>query len=478
MRKTIFFILLFLILSAPVVGLCAEVIITTEKDQTAVQVTVYNSNIGLIKDQRNITLVKDIQELHFMDVAANIIPTSVSIRCIDEENCIEVWEQNYEYDLINPSKLLDKYIGKEVRLFSKNYHTGQEEIITAEVLANNGGSPVFRIGGEITFNHPGRIIFPEMPKDLISKPTLVWLLKSQRQGKREIESAYLTSNITWHANYVLKINERDDRADLTGWVTIENNSGATYRNANLKLVAGDVQRIQTTGYRKDSSEMLRASAPAMPQMQEQDFFEYHIYTLGRKTTLKNNQNKQIVMIETQNIPLTKEYIYQGANPYYFTSRYADRLTNTKVEVMVGLQNKRDHNLGVPLPKGIVRVYKYDQDRSDRSLQFIGENHIDHTPKNERISLKVGNAFDIAASRKQTEWTKIANNLYESSYEISLRNQKKEDITVKVVERIPGSWKILKSSHEYIKQDSSTVHFMIPVERDKESKLTYSVRVEH
>ncbi len=451
-----------------------EVTTTTIKDQTSVEVTVYNSNIGLVKDQRRIGLLRGLQELRFMDVAAHIIPSSVSIRCLSGDNCMEPLEQNYEYDLISPAKLLDKYIGKEVKLYTKNPYTDKEEVISAVVLANNKGQPVFKIGKEITFNHPGRIIFPEIPKDLISKPTLLWQLRSEKGGKGDIELAYLTNNINWLANYVLTVNEGDDRATLTGWVTITNNSGTTFENAALKLVAGDVHRVEEPKNRKDTAERL-AAVPLMQKMKEEDLLEYHIYTLQRRTTLKDNQTKQILMVEASGIPLSKEYIFQEQNPYYFLNRYTGERSNTKVEVYIGFQNKREQNLGIPLPKGTVRVYKYD---SDKSLQFIGENRIDHTPKGEKVSFKVGNAFDIAAERKQTEWTKVANNVYESAYEIVLRNQKKEDITVKVVEKIPGTWKVLSSSHQYTKHDSATLHFMVPVMMGKEARLKYAVRVEY
>ncbi len=448
-----------------------EVTTTTATDQTTVEVTVYNSNIGLIKDQRRIGLLKGLQELRFMDVAAHIIPASVSIRCLSKDNCMEPLEQNYEYDLISPTKLLDKYIGKEVKLHTKNPYTDKEEVVSAVVLANNKGQPVYRIGKEITFNHPGRIIFPEMPKDLISKPTLLWLLRADKGGKTDIELAYLTNNINWLANYVLTVNEGDDKANLTGWVTITNNSGTTYENAGLKLVAGELQRVEEPRY---TAERL-AATPLMQKIKEEDFFEYHIYTLERRTTLKDNQTKQILMVEASGIPLSKEYIFQEQNPYYFLNRATGERSNTKVEVLIGFQNKKEQNLGIPLPKGTVRVYKYD---SDKSLQFIGENRIDHTPEGEKVSFKVGSAFDIVAERKQTEWTKVANNVYESAYEIVLRNQKKEDITVKVIEKIPGSWKVLNATHQYTKHDSATLHFMVPVVKGKEARLRYAVRVEY
>lgn len=468
----VLFLFLFIVNSASAI----DSVTTTEKEQINLEVTIYNSNIGLVKDQRKVSLLKGLQELRYMDVASKIIPESVTIRCLSVSKCIDIFEQNYEYDLISPEKLLEKYIGREVKLYSKNPYTEKEEIVRAKVLSNHEYKTVYQIGDEITFGHSGRIIFPEMPKDLISKPTLLWLLQSPKEGQVDIEGAYLTDGINWLANYVLTLNDKDDMANLTGWVTVDNKSGTTYKDASLKLVAGDIQRIQRLKDRIDKRmPLMKMAESTASQLTEKEFFEYYIYTLNRKTTIKNNQTKQIVMVEASKIPLTKEYIYKESNPFYFTSRYFDTLSNTNVDVFIEFNNKKEHNLGIALPKGDVRVYKYDH---DKSLQFIGENSIDHTPKDEKIKFKIGSAFDIKAKRKQTDWIKIANNIYESSYHINLRNHKKEDIVVTVIENIPGSWKILKSSLEYTKYDSATVHFKVPVKRDSEANLTYSVRIEY
>ena len=442
-------------------------------DQTAVEVTVYNSNIGLVKDLRKIKLIKGTQELKFMDVASQIIPTSVSIKSLSAPENLFVLEQNYEYDLLSPRKLLDKYVGKTVKIYSKNPYTDKEEIVTAEILSNNEGQSIFKINNEITFGHHGRIIFPEIPESLISKPTLVWLLNSKTTSPQSVEALYLTNGINWRADYVLVLNEKDTTSNLSGWVTIDNKSGAMYRDAKLKLVAGDVHRVQDD-YRRErkfrADEMVGKAAA--PQFKEEAFFEYHIYSLDRKATIKENQTKQINLLDAQDIPVKKEFIYRGAT-YYYQSRYADTISSEKVGVFIEINNKKENNLGMPLPKGIVRVYKQD---SDKSLQFIGEDSIDHTPKDEKIRIKLGNAFDIAATRKQMSWEKIASRTYEVSFEISLRNHKKEDVIVKVVEPMVGDWKILESSQGYKKIDAFTVSFEMPVQKDKEVKLTYKARV--
>ncbi len=448
---------------------------STSDDQTGVALTIYNVNLGLVKDQRQIRLFKGIGDLRFMDVSAQIIPTSVHIKSLVNPETLQVLEQNYEYDLLNPQKLLDKYVGKEVKLYTKNPYTEREEIVTATLLSNNG-QPIFKIGDEITFGHPGRIVFPGVPENLNAKPTLVWMLENSLPSTQKIEASYLTNGINWRSDYVVTLNDKDDRADLSGWVTIDNHSGATYKNAKLKLVAGDVNRAKNEYEYKDK--MLRvaeaaAKAPA-PQFKEDSFFEYHIYTLERSATVKDNQTKQISLVTADDIPVKKELLYYGAN-YYYYNRYGDAMSNQKVGVFVEIQNKKEHNLGIPLPKGTVRVYKADK---EGSLQFVGEDSIDHTPKDEKVRIKLGDAFDVVGSRKQTDWKKIAYDTYEAAFEISLRNHKKEDVVVKVVEPIPGDWTMLSSSHEYKKTEAFTAEFNIPVPKDKEVKLTYRVRMRY
>ena len=447
-------------------------ITTGLEDQTAVAITIYNVNLGLVKDQRQIKLQKGEGEVRFMDIASQIIPASVHIKSIVDSNSLLVLEQNYEYDLLNPQKLLDKYVGKDVKLYYKNPYTEREEILNATLLSNNGG-PIFKIGNEITFGHPGRIIFPGVPENLISKPTLVWLVDNSLSSAQKVEASYLTNGINWRADYVLTLNDKDDMTDLSGWVTIDNKSGTTYQNARLKLVAGDVNRVRDEyEYRDKMLRVAEVAAKAAPQFQEEEFFEYHIYTLQRPSTIKDNQTKQISLIAAGDIPVKKELVYYGAK-YYYHSQYGEAISNQKVGVFVEMENKKEHNLGIPLPKGIVRVYKHD---SEGSLQFVGEDRIDHTPKDEKVRVKLGDAFDVVGSRKQTEWKKIASDTYEAAFELSLRNHKEEDVTVKVIEPIPGDWIMLNSSHEYAKTEAFTAEFAIPVPKDKEVKLTYRVRM--
>lgn len=451
----------------------AEPLVSTLEDQTGVSLTIYNVNLGLVKEQRSLGLPRGMREVRFMDVAAQIIPASVQIRSLSDPASLFVLEQNYEYDLLNPQKLLDKYVGRDVKLFQKNPYTEREEVVTATLLSNNGG-PIFKINNEITYGHPGRIIFPGVPENLIAKPTLVWLLENRLAAGQKIEASYLTNSINWRADYVMTLNEKDDRADLSGWVTIDNRSGTTYRNARLKLVAGDVNRVKEEyDGRMRKLAYAEAKPAAMPdQFREEAFFEYHIYTLTRPSTIKDSQTKQISLVSADNVAVKKELVFRGSQ-HFFQGRYPDPFADLKVGVYVEIRNRTEDNLGMPLPRGTVRVYKND---SEGSLQFVGEDTIDHTPKDEKIRIKLGDAFDVVATRKQTDWKKIASDTYEAAFEISLRNHKKEDVVVKVVEPVPGDWTMLSSSHEHTKAAAFTAEFLVPVKKDQETKLSYRVRM--
>jgi hypothetical protein len=443
-------------------------------DQTSVALTIYNVNLGLVKDRRTVSLPPGTDELRFMDIASQIIPSSVYVKSFGGPGGLRILEQNYEYDLLNPQKLLDKYVGKEVKLYYKNPYTEREEIVHATLLSNNGG-PIFKIGDEITFGHPGRIVFPGVPEDLISKPTLVWLVENRLSSPQSVEASYLTNGINWHADYVVTLDSEDKKADLSGWVTIDNKSGAAYRNASIKLVAGQVNRV-TPEY-EYGGRVLRvaeAAAKQAPQFKEEEFFEYHIYTLQRPSTIKDNQTKQIRLIAAENIPVKKELVYYGS-AYYYRSRYGDLVSNQKIGVFVEMRNSKEDNLGIPLPKGIVRLYKRD---SEGSLQFIGEDTVDHTPRDEKVRIRVGEAFDVVGSRRQIDWKKIAYDTYEAAFEISLRNHKKEDVTVKVIEPVPGDWAMLSSSHPYKKTDAFSAEFDMLVPGDKAVTLSYRVRMKY
>lgn len=447
--------------------------VSRASDQTSLEITVYNNNLGLVKDRRHLAIPSGTLLLSFMDVAEQINPATVSIRSLTDPGSLAVLEQNYEYDLLSPARLLDKYVGQEVKLYSKNPYTDKEEIVTARVLSNAGGTPVFQIGNEITFGHPGRVIFPRIPDNLISRPSLIWLLKNDFKGKvQDIEAAYLTGGMSWQADYVLVLNEDDTLGNLSGWVTINNQSGATYANATLKLVAGDVNRVQG-GY--GNGKVARAAlmdAASAPRFQEESFFEYHLYSLEHPTTLKERSTKQINLLTAPKIQIKKEYRLSNEGALY-NEDAGDQEIKRKVGVSVSFKNTELNKMGMPLPKGIIRAYKYDK---SGSLQFTGEDTIPHTPKDETIRLKLGDAFDVAATSKQTDWKKVSKDTYEASFKVTVRNHKSEAVQVLLSDLVPGDWRILESSHKAVKVSSSLLEMTVPVGKDGETVATYRVRM--
>ena len=446
---------------------------STRADQTNVSLTIYNSNLGLVKDVREIELAEGSNRLQFMDVAAQIMPTTVLIRSRTDAKNLQVLEQNYEYDLLSPEKLLEKYVGREVKLLDKNYYTGKEELVTATLLSNNG-SPIYQVGDEISIGLPGRVILPQIPANLIAKPTLVWLLQTAAASKHTIEASYLTNDITWEADYVAALNADDTQADLSGWVSIDNKSGTTYRNATLKLVAGDVNRVQLEVlYERTMAVARMADAPPKPQFEEEAFFEYHLYTLDRPATVKDNQTKQISLLSAADIPITKRLVLRG-QPHYVRGAFDAPPPKQNVSVYLQIENVKKNNLGMPLPKGTIRVYKAD---SQDSLQFVGEDQIDHTPRDETVTVKMGEAFDVVGERRQTSYKRLSRSLSEVSWQIILRNHKDEDVTVRVEEPMYGDWEVVSSTPEkYEKPDTNTLRFEVSVPKDGEVKIGYRVRI--
>ncbi|OPL12698.1 MAG: hypothetical protein AVO38_14755 [delta proteobacterium ML8_D] len=444
---------------------------STVDDQVSVQVTVYNNNLGLIKDTRNIALPPGEGELRFMDVAAHIRPVTVHVKSLNNPNEFSVLEQNYEYDLMSAEKLLDKYVGKKIKLMNRNEFQDREEVVEATLLSNNNGQ-IYKINGEIYLGHPGHKILPEIPENLIAKPTLTWLYDNRSIDTHELEVSYLTSNITWKADYIVVLSNDDTSADISGWVSLDNRSGATYRNAALKLVAGEVHRVKDAMPQERVYAMAPSKMTGTQQFEEQPFFEYHIYDLRRKTTIKDNQTKQVSLFEAVGSKIRKELLVHGTKGYFIRS-FQEQNPKQPVHVYVTFKNSQANSLGMPLPAGIMRLYKQD---GDKSLQFVGEDRIEHTPKDEDVRLKVGEAFDVVAERIQTDYRKITTRLYESEWEITLRNHKEDDIIVGIVEPLSGNWSVISSSYPYEKIDAYTIKFDVKVPRDGEVKVKYRIRV--
>jgi len=435
----------------------------------AVSVTVYNGDLGLVRDERRLDLQRGVFTLPFRDVAARIDPTSVAFQALRASGRVDVLEQNYEYDLMTPEALLEKYVGETVTLYMPSENG--EVAVRATLLSMQGGR-VFQIGDSIALNPPGRVVLPSLKGDLRSSPTLVWTLNSEVAGDQPVEVSYLTGGLDWKADYVATISGDDRTLALGGWVTITNQSGTTYPNAKLKLVAGDLHRAPAERQQLYRAMADAAVAPSAEAFEERAFFEYHLYDLPRPTTIKNNQTKQIRLLEANGVPTERVYLLAGA-AWYYTQQYGGE-KGLKVGVYQEFDNDRASRLGVPLPAGVIRLYKADR---DGTLQFVGEDRIDHTPRDERVRIKVGEAFDLVADRRQTDFRVIASgHVYEEAFEVVIRNHKEEAVTVRVVEPLPGDWDMLSHSHGFEKVDAFTVRFDVPVPAGGETTLRYRMRV--
>lgn len=443
---------------------------TTERDRVEVALTAYNNGLALVRDVRRLRLAAGELGLRFSDVAAQIRPQTVSLRSLSG-GTLRVVEQNYEYDLMSPQKLMEKYVGKTVRLVNFHKDLGFQSV-EAELLSLNNGA-VYRVGDEIFLGHPGNVVLPEVPANLIAKPSLIWQVDATG-GEQQIEASYLTNGVSWQADYVITL-ARDDRSlGLDGWVTLNNQSGAGYENAQIKLVAGDVNRVQDDMLVRQRMEMhLMAADAAAPMPQQEAFAEFHLYTLPRRTTLKENQSKQVALLAAEGVKSLKKYEYRGQ--VYFYSQPVPPMIGEHVGVFLEFRNEKENALGIPLPGGVMRVYQED---SEGMLQFAGEDRLEHTPKDETVRLRMGNAFDVIGERVQTDYEVISGNVHESEFKVTLRNHKEQDIVVDIVEPMPSDWRILSGSMEHEKRDAQTAVFSVPVKADGEATVTYRVRVRY
>jgi hypothetical protein len=439
-----------------------------------VMVTVYNNNYGLIREVREVDLPDGLIELEYQDVAEKIDPTSVAVKPLDKPDAFSVLEQNYRYDLLSPQTLLEKFVGRSIEITTPRMKDNTEilESRTGTLLSTQGGT-VVRFHDAYEINPQGSITLRNVPEELLSKPTLVWLLRSAKAGRLRMETSYLTHDLNWKSDYVAVVDAPEKQLDLTGWVTLENRSGATYAEARLKLIAGDVQRIvEPTPVQM--ARQARAMAAAAPEQQfaEKSFFEYHLYTLDRKTTLANNETKQMTLLEGREIGIKKNYIFDSTP--WARSGGPNWAESQKAKVVVEFENKKENNLGMAMPAGRIRVYKADD---DATLQLIGEDRIDHTPRDEKIRLTLGEAFDIVGERTMTNYQKISDKIGERAFEIVLRNHKDEDVMVTIVEHAFGDWTVTQESQRHRKVNARTLEFVAPVKSRGETRVTYTVRVE-
>ena len=474
---------------------------TSATERTSVDLTIYNQNLSLIREERTIKISKGLSSIVIPDIPATIDGTSLHFVSLTNPLAVRVLEQNYQYDLVNQGKLLEKYIGKEVEFVRVNEETKKEYTVKGRLLASGyqaqpmyGGASipnysliggmVAEINGNIEINPTGRLVLPSLPDGLILKPQLEWLVSNSSEGEHKTEISYLAGQLSWNANYVALLNNDDAKLDLTGWVTITNNSGTSFNDAGLKLVAGDVNIVQQQFNRGLAMKSAMVAEEAAPQFKQTELFEYKLYTLQRKTDIRNNETKQVELVSGKGVASKKVFIYDGLgdqwrywyNNYDYRSQGSfGQQSNPKVGVYVTFKNDEKSGLGLPLPKGKVRVYKRDDDGKE---QFIGEDEIDHTPKNEEIRLYLGNAFDIVGERAQTDFKSFASGrVVEETIQIKVRNHKKEPVEVQVYEH-PwrwSEWEITKSSAEYVKVDQSTLKFPVKIEKDGEKVVTYTIR---
>ncbi len=420
------------------------------------EVTVYNRNLALVKEQRELELKAGVTQIEYTDVAALIDPTSVMFEDTKNKDTV-VLEQNYEYDLVNSYKLLEKFLDKEITATDK-----EGKSYTGILLSHDGGVVLkLEDGKVVTLSEVSKVEFPDSA-GLLTKPTLVWQVYSPVGGTRDVLTSYLTEGMSWRADYIVKANADDTKADIQGWVSVDNNAGTTFEDAKLKLVAGEVHRVFVPQPRIMYDEMpmeeeMYAGA-AKDSFAEESLFEYHLYTLERPATLKNNQVKQLSLLSADSVPVEKELIFDGSR-------------SDKVQVVLNLENSKEKGLGMPLPAGVVRVYKAD---SEGQLQFLGEDSIDHTPKDEEVEVAVGNAFDVTGTRTQTDYKRVSDDVWRESYEIKIKNHKSGTQDVTIVEHFYGDWEVIKNSDKFEKTDAFTAEWKISVPADGEKTVTYSV----
>jgi hypothetical protein len=427
-----------------------------------ISLTIYNQDLALVKDMRELSFELGRNEIKFIDVAEKIDPTSVHFQVLNLSDKVYLLEQNYQYDLVSSNKILEKYLDKKIQIITKDGKLYEGSLLSF----SSDGFTLMEKEGSIRILNRAEVVdlsFPSLPEGLITRPTLVWLLESKIKGKHEAEVSYLTTGINWHAEYVAVVDKEDKNLELSGWVSIDNRSGATYPEAKLKLIAGEVHRVverPVMPLYKAEVEALGMGAP--PTFEEKPFFEYHLYTLQFPSTVRDNEVKQISLFPSSWVKVKKTYTYDGARE------------PKKVKVNLEFTNSPAEGLGIPLPKGKIRVYKEDV---DKSLEFVGEDLIEHTPKDEKVRVYVGDAFDIVGERNRTQFKKISDNVTEETYEIKLRNHKEEKVEVTVIEHLYAytNWEILESNFKYEKKDANTIEFKIPLEKDQEQFVNYKVR---
>ncbi len=453
--------------------------------------TIYNQNFAVVRDTVPLDLKAGPNAVVYTGATAQVEPDSVILRDPAGKHSLQILEQNYRNDPVSQGLLLSLFEGKTIdfeRMRLKD-NTQVPELISGKIIRSGyvpggGGNqqPIIEVNGKLQFSLPGQPLFPDLGNDTILKPAFNWVLQSDKPGRFDAEVGYITEGLNWSASYNLVSPEKGDLVDLVGWITMNNNSGKTFENAKIKLMAGDVNKIRSQNrpmYARAALGMLMDNAEAAPAVSEKAFDEFHLYSIARPTTLHDRETKQVEFVHAEKVYAPTIYVYDGAIGYRFYGLNVNQgwgqTDNKNVLVQREFKNAETNHLGIALPAGKLRFYRRDD---DGQLQFVGENTIDHTPRNETVRVTTGNAFDLVGERKQTNFhVDTADKQMDESFEITLRNRKKtEPVEIRVVEHLYrwSNWKITASSDSYVKKDSQTIEFRIPVKPDEEKTVTYTV----
>ncbi len=466
--------------------------------------TIYNANFAVVRDNIQMNLARPgVNEIRYPGVAMHLEPDSVVLRDPTGKRSFQILEQNFRNDPVTQELLLSLYEGKTIEFETTHTTTNglqKKEIVEGRIVrsgyiphyipfesegAQPSGQPIIEVDGRLRFTLPGEPLFPALADDTILKPTLSWLIQGDKQGRLDAELGYITSGMKWEADYNLVAPESGDTLDVVGWITIENKCGKSFERAKIKLMAGDVHKISTTPVysRRMKTMALAAEMDSTAPVTEKAFDEYHLYTLERATTLRDNEMKQVEFVRATGIKSKPIYVYDGAQVAQYGGWNYEMIrnnqeygteSNRKVVVMREFKNSETNHLGMPLPKGKLRFYRRD---TDGQLHFTGENVIDHTPKDELIRVTLGNAFDLVGERKRTNYkVDQRNHWIDESFEIKVRNHKKTPVEIRVFERLyrGENWEIKEKSDDFTKKDSHTIEFPVEVKPDEEKVVTYSV----
>lgn len=482
MRKQLALLLSITALASLTLAVSAQDVPDTAPAQPdGVSITVYNQGTALVQDRRTFTLEEGDSVVNFTDVASTIDATSVNIKSLTDPEGTVVLEQNYVYDLVDTSALLKRYIDEQISVTMSD-----GTVYTGVLLSGAYGDIILREeNGQVVVLHSGEardVRFPALPEGLITRPTLRWFLNSVAGGDQQMELTYLAGGMQWTADYNFLLQPDNTALDVTGWVTVTNTSGTTYRDAQLKLIAGDVNRIQQH-YASDmyqEERVMSAMPTSAPSVEQREFFEYQLYEVARPVTLNSNETKQVEFVSETGVPATTFYVYDGSYPFYgyynpiYDTGYGQTGVTT-VGTYLEFTTDKEGGLGADLPAGRIRVYQQDV---DGSALLIGENSIEHTPQGEDVQIYLGNAFDLVGERKQLSFNQLSRDVYQETFEIRLRNRKDDDtVEIRVPERLFrwSNWEILNSSHEFTKTDSASIEFRVAVPPGEETVITYTVQ---